>query len=726
MSLNLSPGLSGQDTAAVAARSGVAIGVDTGGTHTDLVLADNGRLLTLKVPSTTDDLTTGILEGVVKLAEQAGVPLSRVERFVYASTFVTNLFIEGKQAPVGLITTQGFRDVLEIGRASRKPDVYDIHWRPAKPLVPRHLRLGVKERIDHRGGVLVELDEVSVRAALEVLAAAGVGSIAVCLLHAYANPAHERRVAEIAAELCPSIDISLSSDVVREFREYERTSTTCINAFIKAPIGRHLQSLAAALRERGVPAEPAIMQGNGGISRFETASQAPTSITHSGVMGGIVGAAALAARSGIRDLITLDMGGTSADVSLIAAGQPTLSHRSAIGPYPLLAPTLDMITIGAGGGSIAWIDGGTALRVGPRSAGSTPGPACYGQGGQAATVTDANLVTGRLNGDYFLAGARRLDLALARQAVAAIAEPLGMSQEEAALGIIAIAEAHMANAIRLVSVERGLDPRDFTLVAFGGAGALHAARLAEALAIREILIPPAPGNLSAMGLLCSDTRHDHARTLFSRLTPELAVTLDATVDELLQEAGRSLAADGIEDAAHRFTVSVDLRYEGQNYELSLPIDQAEIAAAADTGFLRLTERFDEAHLRVYGYRLEGRAIQLVNVRVTAVGATAHADWPRVPALATSSSELPVPHARRPVLIEAGRLEQADVFRHAELLAGQRFEAPSIVEYAGGTLFVPPGWRGRVDEFANVHLSRTAAHGIDTDTHAAEAGEEITV
>ena len=402
--------------------TGISIGVDTGGTHTDLVLAGEGRLLTLKVPSTTDDLTTGIIDGVVALAREAGVPLSAVSRFVYASTFVTNLFIEGKQAPVGLITTDGFRDVLEIGRASRKPDVYDIHWRPAKPLVPRHLRLGVKERIDPRGEVLVPLDEEHARAALRALASTGVGSIAVCLLHAYANPAHERRIAALAGEVCPGIDVSLSSDVVREFREYERSSTTCVNAFIKAPIGGHLRSLAAALRERGVTAMPAIMQGNGGISRFDTAAAAPTSITHSGVMGGIVGAGALAARSGIRDLITLDMGGTSADVSLVANGQPTLSHRSSIGPYPLLAPTLDMITIGAGGGSIAWIDGGTALRVGPQSAGSMPGPACYGQGGGAATVTDANLVASRLNADYFLGGARRLDPSLARQAIAQVGE----------------------------------------------------------------------------------------------------------------------------------------------------------------------------------------------------------------------------------------------------------------------------------------------------------------
>ncbi len=703
--------------------SGISIGVDTGGTHTDLVLAGGGRLLTLKVPSTTDDLTDGIIEGVVTLAAQAGVPLSAVDRFVYASTFVTNLFIEGKQAPVGLITTEGFRDVLEIGRASRKPDVYDIHWRPAEPLVPRPLRFGVSERMDHHGEVLVPLDEAGARDALQRLASAGVGSVAVCLLHAYANPAHERRIAEIAADVCPQIDLSLSSDVVREFREYERTSTTCVNAFIKAPIGRHLESLARALRDRGVAATPAIMQGNGGISRFDTAAAAPISVTHSGVMGGIVGAASLAARSGLRDLITLDMGGTSADVSLIANGEPTLSHRSAIGPYPLLTPTLDMITIGAGGGSIAWIDGGTALRVGPHSAGSTPGPACYGQGGHFATVTDANLVAGRLNGDYFLAGARRLDRSLARQAVAAIAAPLGLSIEEAALGIIAIAEAHMVNAIRLVSVERGLDPRDFTLVAFGGAGALHAARLAEALSIRDILIPPAPGNLSAMGLLCADTRHDHARTLFCRLAPDLAGPLAGIVRDLEDDAARSLAADGVATADRRFTLSVDLRYEGQNYELSLPLDRTEIAAAALDGFAPLVERFDAAHLKVYGYRLAGRAIQLVNVRVTAVGAAAHAEWPRIAAI--GDANVAAAHGRRPILIEAGRQADVEVLRHAELLAGQQFEAPVIVEYAGATLFVPPGWRGRVDPFGNVHLSRVASAASPVGESPAKAGREVT-
>jgi N-methylhydantoinase A len=678
---------------------GYAIGVDTGGTHTDLVLAGHGRLVTLKVPSTPADLGIGIVEGIARIAAQAGVALCDVRHFVYASTYVTNLFVEGHEGGVGLVTTAGFRDVLEIGRASRKPDVYDIHWRPGRPLVPRHLRYGVAERIDHLGHVVTPLDEEAARAALRSLAASGVTSIAVCLLHAYANPVHERRIAALAAEVCPELDLSLSSDVVREFREFERTSTTCVNAFIRQPITRHLSSLQSALAGQGVPALPFIMQGNGGISTFDSASRTPTAVTHSGVMGGIIGATALATRCGIANLITLDMGGTSADVSLVADGVPLLTNRSRIGTHPLLVPTLDMVTIGAGGGSIASVEGGTALRVGPRSAGSDPGPACYGQGGTAPTVTDANLAAGRLNPGYFLGGARALQPALAQQAIAErIATPLHVGVDEAALGIIAIAEAHMADAIRLVSVERGLDPREFTLVAFGGAGALHAVRLAEALSIRDVLIPPAPGNLSAMGLLCADVRHDHARTRVARLERALVPQVGAMFDELLAEAAVRLAADGVAGADRRFELAADLRYQGQNYELTLPVRRDELA----DGFAPLVERFNAQHRRIYGYHMAGREVHLVNVRVTARGITAHASWP-----ALAAAEAPaLPIARRTVLVEAGARVDLPVYRFADLRAGHDLDGPAIVEYAGSTLFLPPKWRARIDAIGNARLSRS--------------------
>ncbi|MBP8294555.1 MAG: hydantoinase/oxoprolinase family protein [Burkholderiales bacterium] len=697
------------------APGGFAIGVDTGGTHTDLVLAGNGRVTTLKVPSTPADLTLGIIDGIQRIVELAGVPLAAVDHFVYGSTYVTNLFIEQKESGVGLITTAGFRDVLEIGRASRKPDVYDIHWRPARPFVARHLRCGVPERVDHLGQVVTPLDEEAARQALRELAAAGVQSIAVCLLHAYANPAHERRIAELAAEVCPQVDVSLSSEVVREFREFERTSTTCVNAFIRGPITRHLRGLQEALAGQGVPAKPFIMRGNGGISTFDSATRAPTAITHSGVMGGIIGANALAASCGIANLITLDMGGTSADVSLISNGAPLLTSRSRIGPYPLLAPTLDMVTIGAGGGSIAWVEGGFGLRVGPRSAGSVPGPACYGQGGRDPTVTDANLVAGRLNGDFFLGGARHLDLQLARAAIVdQIAKPLGMVPEEAALGIIAIVEAHMADAIRLVSVERGLDPRDFTLVAFGGAGALHAVRLADALSIRTVLIPPAPGNLSAMGLLSADVRHDHARTLVARLVPELLPQVTAMYAELLAEAEAALVADGVDPAARRYTLSADVRYGGQNYELTLPILDGEL----DQGFDGLVQRFNDQHLRVYGYNLNGREVQLVNVRVTAYGAIPPASWPERPA----ADAPPQPAGRRTLLVEAGVWVEALVYRFDDLRAGHAIAGPAVVEYSGSTLFLPPGWNARFDAMMNAHVSRAPQPAAAAEAQASSLEE----
>ena len=705
------------DHATESSEAAISIGVDTGGTHTDLVLAAEGRLVTLKVPSTPQDLSIGIIEGVKRIVELAGVPLQAVGRFVYASTYVTNLFVEGKEARVGLITTDGFRDVLEIGRASRKPDVYDIHWRPARPIVPRHLRRGVVERIDHRGAIITPLDEASVRAALAALAAGGVECIAVCLLHAYANPQHEQRIAQLAAQVCPHIDMSLSSEVVREFREYERTSTTCVSAYIRRPITAHLAGLRQALAAQGVPATPFIMQGNGGVSTFDSASRTPTAVTHSGVMGGIVGANALAAACGIRNLITLDMGGTSADVSLIADGVPVLTGRSRIGAHPLLVPTLDMITIGAGGGSIARVEGGVALRVGPHSAGALPGPACYGQGGTAPTVTDANLVAGRLNGDYFLGGARRLDRALARAAIERdVAGPLGMGTEQAALGIIAIAEAHMVNAIRLVSVERGLDPRDFTLVAFGGAGALHAARLAEALSIRDVLIPPAPGNLSAMGLLCADVRHDHARTLVVNLGPGVVPRIQALVEELIAEAQAALVDDRVAAHARRVRLSIDLRYEGQNYELNLPVAHQKLGDE----FAELPARFNLEHQRMYGYQLPAREVQVVNLRVTATGATTHARWPQRP----RAEGQPANSGRRLLLIAVGQRVEALVYRFDDLRAGQGICGPAMVEYAGATLFVPPGWHARFDTMMNARMAQASTLQAIAGVSPAASGKEI--
>lgn len=679
----------------------LSIGIDTGGTHTDLVLVGRGMLHTLKVATTPADLNDGIVEGLEKILAQAGVQARDVGRFIYASTFVTNLIVEGGERNLGLIGTEGFRDVLEIGRASRKPDVYDIQWRPPAPLVPRYLRQTVIERLDHQGRVLVVLDEDSVITALQRLVELGVESIAVCLLHAYVNPAHERRIAELAAQVCPAIDVSLSSDVVREFREYERTSTTCINAFIKRPIGDHLGSLAQRIGAIGVRAAPFIMQGNGGVCTFTAAARLPVSVTHSGVMGGIIGATALALDCGIPDIITLDMGGTSADVSLVSAGRPVLANRSSVGSHPLIVPTLDMVTIGAGGGSIAWAESASAMRVGPRSAGSLPGPACYGQGGLKATVTDANLYCGRLNASYFLAGARPLYPQLAQQAIEQLGRDLGLTPDLAALGIIAIAEAHMANAVKLVSVERGLDPRDFTLVAFGGAGALHAVQLAEALAIDRILIPPAPGNLSAMGLICADVRHDLTRTHVGELDGLDVQQVHGLYRQLLEDAARLLDDDGVDAAKRQYLLSADVRYQGQNYHLNLPVSEREL----EHGFSELAAHFHAQHQRVYGYQLSGRALQLVNTRVTAVGINETPHWPDVPAPAGNTA----PQELRQILLANGQRAAAPVYRLLHLPIGFETQGPAIIEYPGATLYLAPGWSCHFDARQNAHLTTSRPH-----------------
>lgn len=636
-----------------------------------------------------------------KICATSGLQVRDVSRFVYATTYVTNLIVEEKEASVALLTTEGFRDVLEIGRASRKPDVYDIHWRPAPPLVPRHLRFVVKERMDYTGTPIVELDEDMLRTTLSQIKKSGVRSLAVCLLHAYANPAHELRIGVLAKEICPDIDVSLSSEVVREFREYERTSTTCVNAFIKKAIGDHLSALKTTAEKRGMEANCYIMRGNGGLSTFERASELAVSITHSGVMGGIVGATALAAQCGVKNIITLDMGGTSTDVALITNGSPTMTHRSKVGPYPLLVPTLDMVTIGAGGGSLAFVEGGSALRVGPRSAGSVPGPACYGQGGDCPTVTDANLLTGRLNPDFFLAGKRKLYPPKSKQAIAdKLAGPLGITPEEAAVGILSIAEAHMTNAIRLVSVERGLDPRDFTLVAFGGAGALHAVRLAEALGISKVLIPPAPGNLSAMGLLCADVRHDLARTLVASLTQDVTSQLRNTVEDLLASARLALQNEGVRLGDDQLITSVDLRYQGQNYELNLPLVDSDLQGE----FEGLISRFGQLHERVYGYLLKGREIQLVNVRVTATGSIRKASWPKH----AKSAQEATAFATRQVYLEGAGWTDVNVFRFLDVHSTQSILGPAVVEYPGSTLFLAPAWKAEFDEFKNAHLTHLDA------------------
>ncbi len=682
----------------------VQIGVDTGGTHTDIVLLDraDGSFHTLKVPTTPEDLSIGILSGVTRILSEAGKNApDRDVAFHYGTTLVTNIIVEEQDLPIGLLTTEGFRDVLAIGRAVRKPNIYDIHWRPQRPLVPRALRRGVTERIDYKGRVVTPLDEASARKQMRLLRERGAIAVAVCLMNAYANPAHEQRLAEIAAEELPGVPMTLSSDVIREFREYERTSTTVLNAFVLAPMIEHLNRLADRLEADGVRRTPFIMRGNGGIMSFDLAKNLPAAVTHSGPVAGIVGGNALARASGVTNAVTFDMGGTSSDVALISDSVPFSTTRGKLAGYPVLLPMLDLVTIGAGGGSIAWVDNGGGLKVGPRSAGSVPGPACYGQGGENPTVTDANLLCGRLNGDFFLNGDRVLRKDLAVKAMREkIADPLGMSVEEAALGVLAIAEAHMVNAIKLVSVQRGIDPRGYTLIGFGGAGPLHAVSLADAIGMNRVLIPAAPGNVSASGLLAAEVRHDMVRT---RVQPIDRVDIPEMAEEfgdLVIDAAKALRNQGVGPDDIEVLRAVDLRYRGQAYELTLPIPAGDLTVEVLSA---MTVRFHDEHERVYGYRLDRHPIEIVNLRVTGTSRPPALPWPSFPL----SENAPAPVGMRRVLHEsAATAADWPVYRFTEIPAGAGIEGPAIVEYPGSTCVILPGWTATWDAWRHAHIVKS--------------------
>ncbi|WP_333830785.1 hydantoinase/oxoprolinase family protein [Pararhodobacter sp.] len=685
----------------------VQIGVDTGGTHTDIVLLDreDGAFHTLKVPTTPEDLSIGILNGVTRILRETGKMGTEGMgdiAFHYGTTLVTNIIVEEQDLPIGLLTTGGFRDVLEIGRAVRKPNIYDIHWRPQRPLVPRALRRGVPERIDHKGRIVTPLDEATARTEMRALREKGVLAVAICLLNAYANPVHERRLAEIALEELPGVPVTLSSDVAREFREYERTSTTALNAFVLAPMIAHLDTLTARLKREGAHRMPFIMRGNGGIMSFDLAKTLPAAVTHSGPVAGIVGGNALARATGVSDAITFDMGGTSSDVALISGNVPFSTTRGKLAGYPVLLPMLDLVTIGAGGGSIAWIDSGGGLKVGPRSAGSVPGPACYGQGGENPTVTDANLLCGRLNGDFFLNGDRVLRQDLAEAAIRnKIATPLGLSVEEAALGILAIAEAHMVNAIKLVSVQRGIDPRGHTLIGFGGAGPLHAVSLAEAIGMKRVLIPAAPGNVSASGLLAAEVRHDMVRTRVQPLESAAPEVLADDYAALVDEAAQALRDQSVPEDQLQVLRAVDLRYRGQAYELTVPLAATEITDAMLAG---LAARFHEEHQRVYGYRLDHHSVEIVNLRVTATSAPPPLPWPEH----TTAPSTPAPIGTRAVLYGAPQPDDWPVYRFTEITAGAALNGPAIIEYPGSTCVIPPGWNATWDAWRHAHITHANA------------------
>lgn len=663
------------------------VGVDTGGTFTDFVLVDGAAVRIHKELSTPADPSRAILAGLQALG--CG---DHLDVLAHGTTVATNAVLERKGAATALLTTAGFRDVLEIGRQDR-PRLYAFVQRREPPLVPRAWRREIDERLDERGTVLRPLDAIGVRHVLRSLRAEGVDSVAICFLHSYANPAHERQAAVWARRA--GFWVSASSDVVGEFREFERTSTTVLNAYVGPVMERYLRGLA-----QGLPAGAGlrVMQSNGGVIGVRAAVRRPVRTLLSGPAAGVIGAAAIARAAGFRTALSFDMGGTSTDVAWID-GEPEWRTEGRVAGFAVRMPMLDIHTVGAGGGSIAWLDEGGALRVGPRSAGADPGPACYGRGGTLPTITDANLLLGRLPPEAILGGALPLDVERAHEAFAPLAGPWGGDTRAAAWGALRVVLAAMEGAVRVVSVERGRDPRRAVLVAFGGAGPLHACELAERLGMRRVIVPPTPGVLSALGLVAADVVRDYARTLLVPCRDASAAAVDAAFAALAARAEREMRADRVPLVERRFRRLLECRYVGQSFELAVPYegDLQRVAAA-----------FHREHTRRYGYADPTAPVEIVTARLVAVGIPAR---PPLVAPAPAGSERPQPYDRRAVVATVqGRPVAVStcLYRRADLGRGAQIAGPAVVVQYDATTWIPPTWVGTVDAVGNLLLERRAS------------------
>ncbi len=682
------------------------IGFDVGGTFTDFVLqAPTGELTTAKRLTTYPDPSEACLAGLDALVAAAGVRWAEVGQVVHGTTLGSNLVIERKARGVGLLTTRGFRDVLIIGRQKRY-QVYDLQIEKPPPLIPRRLIAEVTERVLADGTVRTPLDEADARRALRALRARGVTTLAVCLLHAYLNPAHEKRVAELAAEEAPEMTVTLSHEVSPTFREYERASTVVVNAYVMTAVRAYLRGLAAALAGRGYRGRLFVMQSSGGIATAEAMERYPVRMIESGPAAGALMAAAYGELTGHRDLIAFDMGGTTAKLALIEKGRPYTTgtfelHRVGNAPgsgLPMNIQALDLVEIGAGGGSIARARLGV-IAVGPESASSTPGPVCYGRGGTEPTVTDANLVLGYLNPDGFAGGAMRLDPDAAARAIEArIARPLGLGLAEAAWGIHQIVNTNMELATRVVSIERGRDPRDLTFIAFGGSGPVHGARLAQALGIPRVILPAAAGVTAAIGLLAAEVRFDVARTHVCRLDQADPAGLTAMFDGMAAQATevvRESAVAGDVVVAR----AADARYVGQGYELTVPVPPGALDAAA---LARVRRHFDEIYAARYGYANAAEPVEVVTWKLSAVGGA-----PRVAlAKAAAGGAGARKGSRRAWFPETGGWVECPVYDRYALAAGMTVPGPAIVEERESTTVVPPGAEAAVDAYASLIVTWT--------------------
>ncbi len=691
-------------------------GIDIGGTFTDVVfLGSDGTVLVRKVASTPDDYSRAVLEGITQGIQELGTGPESVSEVSHGFTVATNAILERKGVRTALITTEGFRDVLELSRI-RTPRLYDLYYRKPPALVERRLRFEVRERVNFRGEVLIPLEMADVERVVDRIIKEDIHSVAISLLHSYANPDHEARIAETIRAKMPQVTLSVSSELLPEMREYERTSTTVINSYVRPTVERYLTHLSEELRRMGVKVPLTVMQSNGGLATVEIATQKPMYCIESGPAAGVVGAFHLGKRLGIENMMTLDMGGTTAKASIIEDGEMLLAPEYEVGGgmsvghrllkgsgYILRVPAIDLAEVGAGGGSIVWVDKGGSLQVGPQSAGAVPGPVCYDIGGEEPTVTDANVILGYLNSDYLLGGAFPIKAEKAYSAlVEKVGRPLGLSDIEAAHGVHLVTNSNMGRALRAVSSERGRDPRRFTLVAFGGGGPVHAVGLAEMLGITRVIVPPFPGVFSAFGLLFADVEHHFVKTHFKAFQ-ELDLEVVNRILEGLWEEGRSLLrAEGFPDARHQMVTQVDMRYVGQTSDLTVGIPTKRLTPK---GLEEVGGAFEQEHEKTYGYRADA-FFQLVNIRAIARGISQEA---RVPEHIKLSAQA-VSAASRDRRVYFGQQHQwldTPVIDRASLGNGQS-RGPLVVEEYDSTTIVPPGWQASQDNH-QAHESKGQFH-----------------
>ncbi len=683
--------------------SAYRIGIDVGGTFTDVVLIENstGEVSVAKLLNRHDDRAETVVEAIERLLDRAGVAAERLDWISHGTTIATNAVIERKGARTALITNRNFRDILEIGRFARPAElIYRIHEDRPAPLVPRRLRLGVACRIDRHGAVVAGIDEADLDRAIAAIAEERVESVAVCFLFSFLNPVHEERVRERLRAALPDLDIVLSSEILREFREFPRTSTTVFAAYVAPVLRAYISGLTGRLADRGIACPLYVFQSSGGIATPDIVMRNPALTMLSGPAGAVVGAARLCGQAGYRDLITMDIGGTSLDTCLVRGSVAEATTTREIDMFPLAIPMLDVHTIGAGGGSVVRVDDVGRVKVGPESMGARPGPACYGLGGDRATLTDVNLLMGLIDADGFAGGEVPLDRTRAEAAVAReVARPLGVDIADAAVGVYRIATAQIAEAIGTVTVERGSDPRDFALVAFGGGGPLHAAAVARELGVGRVIVPLHPGLFSARGIATADFSHDYIQSVVRPLAEMRVGDAVAIANALTRRAAGDLDSEGIAEDRRELSPAFDLRYVGQTTEIAVPLPDG--VDSLPDGFAAVEEMFHDLHERLYSYRVPGEPIELVNMRLRAVGRVAR---PPLPAM-TGTAATPEPAGERRVLLPDGaNARPVAVYRRDRLAPGASWAGPAIVEEPSSTTLILQGMTATVDAYGNMIIA----------------------